>query len=68
MNKTGTILGRLSKKEMRRIILYHPDEDIREKFLIFYDEYPKHPDQFGMKDLIVSQPIQVVDDDGNTQS
>ena len=60
MNDTGMIVGRIEKEMIRRIIVKHPDEDIREYFMMLYGEYPKLPDEHGLKSLIISQPIQVV--------
>lgn len=59
MNTTGTVIGRLDKGMLTRIIVKHPDEDIRKLFMSFYEAYPKSPDQHGLDSLIVSQPIQV---------
>jgi len=61
MNDTGVIVGRLEAEMMRRIIVKHPDEDIRQFFMRLLDSYPEHPDEHGFFSLIVSQPIQVME-------
>ena len=60
MNETGMILGRLDRDTIQKIIIKHPDEEIRELFMTFLLNYPKHPDEHGFHSLIVSQPIMIV--------
>jgi hypothetical protein len=60
MNDTGMVVGRLSLDVIKRIIVKHPDEDIRHEFMRYLEVFPKYPDAHDIKDLVISQPIQVI--------
>lgn len=49
VNTTGTIVGRLSKRELCDIIISCDDKEIRRKFVHLLNRFPS-------EDLVISEP------------